>query len=232
MSDSPKTSAPATFVQLDEIAGLRRAANELDMAVGVFIMGEASRSVLDAIVALRDHLRALAGKAAQAGKGEPATSGYLTVVPGSFVPNPEMSTEVPGLTKAEAAEYLSNRQQFEAQAGKGEAVGITAVGRIGRLDYDDGSDEPYVDWLVEGGIYEVPHGSLLLVANKPITDDEGHGEVYTTPQPQPVPAIDYEELIKAAVGKHGYRQGTAKCVAFKHGAEWLRSLNAAACKGR
>lgn len=43
-----------------------------------------------------------------------ATSGFVSVVPGSFVPNPEMSTEVPGLTKGEAAQYLGQRKAFEA----------------------------------------------------------------------------------------------------------------------
>lgn len=46
-------------------------------------------------------------------KTAPATSGFLAVVPGSFVPNPEMSTEVPGLTKAEVAQYVAQRRVFE-----------------------------------------------------------------------------------------------------------------------
>lgn len=41
---------------------------------------------------------------------------------------------------------------------------------------------------------------------------------------QRVPDIDYEALIQAGWKNHKYAQGTRGCVAFKHGAEWFRSV--------
>jgi hypothetical protein len=34
--------------------------------------------------------------------------------------------------------------------------------------------------------------------------------------------VDYDALIAAAFKLHRYRQGTGACIAFKHGAEWMR----------
>ena len=48
-------------------------------------------------------------------------------------------------------------------------------------------------------------------------------EVATEPAPAPQP-LDYRALIDAAYSRHGYEQGTYKCVAFKHGAEWARGI--------
>jgi hypothetical protein len=62
------------------------------------------------------------------------------------------------------------------------AIHVEAVAEVGRIDHDDGSDEPTLDWLIEGGIYALPAGSILLCADTPITDDTGRGDVYTSPQ--------------------------------------------------
>jgi hypothetical protein len=56
----------------------------------------------------------------------PATSGFMTVVPGSFVPNPDMSTEVPGLTKAEA-EQLKGQAAPLAQGDSGRRASLAEV---------------------------------------------------------------------------------------------------------
>lgn len=44
--------------------------------------------------------------------------------------------------------------------------------------------------------------------------------------------IDYERLVKDAFTKFRYNQGTASCVAFKRGAEWLREQTLAEEKRR
>jgi Lar family restriction alleviation protein len=45
---------------------------------------------------------------------------------------------------------------------------------------------------------------------------------------QPAPRqLDYSALVEAAFSRHGYAQGTARCVAFKHGAEWAISTGTA-----
>ena len=40
-----------------------------------------------------------------------------------------------------------------------------------------------LSWLIEGGIAAIPDGVMLLIADSPITDDSGSGEVYTHPAP-------------------------------------------------
>jgi hypothetical protein len=45
----------------------------------------------------------------------------------------------------------------------------------------------YLDWLIEGGISALPEGTVLITAHQPITDDNGHGEVYVGVPPPSVP---------------------------------------------
>jgi len=62
-----------------------------------------------------------------------------------------------------------------------EPVIVEAVATI-KLDDDQ---EPYIDWVVEGGIHALPVGDLLISASgATITDDEGYGEVYAAPPAQ------------------------------------------------
>lgn len=60
------------------------------------------------------------------------------------------------------------------------AIGITAVAVTKKND--DG--ELYLDWLLEGGICELEHPGVVLLATDgaSLTGDDGHGEVYTKPQ--------------------------------------------------
>ncbi|HEY0953988.1 MAG TPA: hypothetical protein VGE36_04475 [Roseateles sp.] len=56
-------------------------------------------------------------------------------------------------------------------------IGVEVVGVV-RQGGDDG---PEVEWLLEGGLTAVAEGggnTYLLVSHQPITDDDGHGEVY------------------------------------------------------
>lgn len=74
------------------------------------------------------------------------------------------------------------------QPGVQEPVIVEAVGTI-KLDDDQ---EPYIDWLVEGGIHALPVGDVLIAASgATITNDEGYGEVYAAP---PAQGIDLGQL--------------------------------------
>lgn len=64
------------------------------------------------------------------------------------------------------------------------SVTITAVGEI-KWTEENGPD---VSWLLEGGAYELPHGTILLVAESTLTDEDGFGEVYTQ-----APELDHEQ---------------------------------------
>ena len=55
----------------------------------------------------------------------------------------------------------------------------------------NGEDGLYLSWLIEGGICALVEGCVLVMPTKPITDNEGSGEVYTTaPQPAREPLTD------------------------------------------
>ncbi len=63
-----------------------------------------------------------------------------------------------------------------------EAVAEVIMLRNGELD---------LAWLIEGGICALPKGVVLLTANKPITDDEGSGEVYRAASTQAAAPTSY-----------------------------------------
>jgi len=69
---------------------------------------------------------------------------------------------------------------------KGEPVTIEAVATAG--------DCAELRWLVEGGVTALPPGVTLLVADKVITEGDGQGEVYTSPQvPEDTARLDWIE---------------------------------------
>lgn len=80
-------------------------------------------------------------------------------------------------------------------------IGVEAVGTI----TEDG-----IDWLIEGGESAIPEGMTLLIAHKPITNDEGRGEVYIRPQKLPEPAVpegfviapDYRGFAILGIGEY------------------------------
>jgi hypothetical protein len=61
------------------------------------------------------------------------------------------------------------------------AIGITAVA----VTKENDEGELYLNWLLEGGIAELEHPGVVLLATDVarLTNDDGHGEVYTLPQP-------------------------------------------------
>jgi hypothetical protein len=66
-------------------------------------------------------------------------------------------------------------------AERQEPVQLSAVAVVRERD-----DELRLDWLLEGGIAELEPGQVLIVADRDdVTDDEGSGELYTSP-PAPV----------------------------------------------
>lgn len=67
------------------------------------------------------------------------------------------------------------------QADKVQPAHISAVGEV--KFNDDG--EPHVSWYLEGGPYELADGEVLLVADREMTDADGHAEVYTIPTAAP-----------------------------------------------
>jgi hypothetical protein len=61
------------------------------------------------------------------------------------------------------------------------AIGVTAVA----VTKKNGDGELYLDWLLEGGICALERPGVVLLATDgaSLTGDDGHGEVYTLPQP-------------------------------------------------
>ena len=56
------------------------------------------------------------------------------------------------------------------------AVTVEAVAEVIEKD-----GEPELCWLIEGGIYALAEGDILMIAHRSITGDDGSGEVYTAP---------------------------------------------------
>lgn len=89
------------------------------------------------------------------------------------------------------ARYQVKRQDFERFADEIEAlraalaepqpepVMIEAVAEV--IETEEGLD---LFWLIEGGICALTAGDVLMVSDKPITGDDGSGEVYAAPQTQ------------------------------------------------
>lgn len=61
-----------------------------------------------------------------------------------------------------------------------EPVAIEAVAEI-KLDSEG---QPYVDWLLEGGINAMQPGDVLLASPESLTDDNGMGYVYAAAEPR------------------------------------------------
>lgn len=95
-------------------------------------------------------------------KSPPATSGFIQTVPGSFRPNPDMSTEVPGLTKTEAAQYLGQRTAFEAQAQDD-------LRELGKWLNEDATCP-----INRQALARVLHRASQLVEEKPVSLSTGH----------------------------------------------------------
>lgn len=71
-------------------------------------------------------------------------------------------------------------------------IGVTAVA----ITRENEDGELYLDWLLEGGIAELEFaGQVLVVAEKPITDDEGSGEVYAAPIAQAAPQPEQSQAV-------------------------------------
>jgi len=77
------------------------------------------------------------------------------------------------------------------------AIGITAVAVTRKND----EGELYLDWLLEGGIAALEQSGVVLLATDGanLTGDDGHGEVYTTPQP-PICLADLVNDVSESAG--------------------------------
>lgn len=74
-------------------------------------------------------------------------------------------------------ELMDLREELmDSAARTREPIGVEVVGVV----RPSGEDGPQVEWLLEGGLHAVAEGgeTYLLVAHEPITDDNGHGQVY------------------------------------------------------
>lgn len=54
-------------------------------------------------------------------------------------------------------------------------IGVEAIGEV-----VDGPDGKKINWLIEGGLSDIPEGMLLIIADQQITDADGSGEVFLT----------------------------------------------------
>lgn len=75
-------------------------------------------------------------------------------------------------------------------------VTVEAVATVRRWSNGD----RYIDWLTEGGIADLEVGDVLMVSDRAITDEDGSGEVYTTPPAQAVDLGAVREALQAAEG--------------------------------
>lgn len=75
-------------------------------------------------------------------------------------------------------------QNTQSTSVPAEEVTVEAVGTI-RSDADG---DQSIDWLIEGGICDLPVGTVLLCADRDVTDDEGQGTLYTRAESARVPA--------------------------------------------
>lgn len=73
-----------------------------------------------------------------------------------------------------------------------EPITVEAVAEVRR-----GDDGLKLDWLIEGGVDAMEPGCVLVCATRPITDDDGHGEVYTAPVAAPVAPAEPTHLRRA-----------------------------------
>lgn len=85
-------------------------------------------------------------------------------------------------------------------AKQAEPVHVEVVGEV--VTTDDGND---VRWSIEGGADAIPEGVVLLISDRPITDDTGGGEVYAHAQPaQPMSEdtarLDWMSTNEAHIG--------------------------------
>lgn len=96
-----------------------------------------------------------------------------------------------GVAWLEALEAVETRLAAQpTQAAQGEPITVEAVATV---QAGPGPDlGARLDWLVEGGIDSLPTGATLLIAHRPITDDDGSGTVYTAAQP--APAVQGEQV--------------------------------------
>jgi len=85
---------------------------------------------------------------------------------------------------AKERDHYRNLWQKAQQAEPVEPVAVT-VAAVAEVIERDG--EPELCWLIEGGICALPVGYVLVIAHRPITGDDGSGEVYIAPPQQAEP---------------------------------------------
>jgi hypothetical protein len=101
------------------------------------------------------------------------------------LPEPEMACNFCGLADGiyqanHMREYAREAARAALAARAGEPITVEAVAEVVERD-----GEPRLSWLIEGGICDLPKGTTLLIAQQPITDAEGRGEVYVAAPPSP-----------------------------------------------
>lgn len=100
---------------------------------------------------------------------------------------PVNADEAPfGLTTAEKVAWARGAndaiKEYAARQPVEEPVTVEAVATVRRK----GDGDRYIDWLTEGGLADLEAGDVLMVSDRAVTDENGSGEVYTTPPAQPV----------------------------------------------
>jgi hypothetical protein len=100
--------------------------------------------------------------------------------------------------------------QQAAPAQPQEPIGVEAVAEV--INTNEG---PILRWLIEGGICDIPEGVVLLISHRPITGDDGSGEVYTAPQAAPMladivaklqdPVLVHAAMLRGEIAKPALR---------------------------
>lgn len=115
---------------------------------------------------------------------------YATPVPPS-VPD-ELPTEEMTTAFASVFNVYKQKQTFGpavramlAAAPQPERAASNSIGVEAVCVVVDGLDGKRIDWLIEGGLGDLPEGTTLIFAHQAITGEDGWGEVFlAAPQPE------------------------------------------------
>lgn len=84
----------------------------------------------------------------------------------------------------QATDYL-RRKSLQGSPLRDERVTSNSIGVEAVCVVVDGFDGKRLDWLIEGGLDDLPEGATLIFARQAITDADGWGEVFlAAPQPE------------------------------------------------
>lgn len=96
----------------------------------------------------------------------------------------ELRAELEALKRQEPIAY-KHRDGMLSAAPQPERAASNPIGVEAVCVVVDGLDGKRIDWLIEGGLADLPEGTTLIFAHQAITGADGWGEVFlAAPQPE------------------------------------------------